>query len=39
MQTRFRNMTVSFQLFRIQENDSDFKDFDSGEESDSELVW
>ena len=35
-------MTVSFQLFRTQENDSDidsdFEDFDS-DESDSELVW
>ena len=37
------NVTVSFQLFRTQENDSDidsdFEDFDSDEESDSELVW
>ena len=36
-------MTVSFQLFRTQENDSDidsgFEDFDSDEVSDSELVW
>ena len=36
-------VTVSFQLFRTQENDSgidsDFEDFDSDEESDSELVW
>ena len=36
-------MTVSFQLFLTQENDSDidsdFEDFDSDEESDSELVW
>ena len=36
-------MTVLFQLFRTQENDSgidsDFEDFDSDEESDSELVW
>ena len=36
-------MTVSFQLFRTQENDSDidsdFEDFDSDEESHSELVW
>ena len=37
------NVTVSFQLFLTQENDfdidSDFEDFDSDEESDSELVW
>ena len=36
-------VTVSFQLFRTQENDSeidsDFEDFNSDEESDSELVW
>ena len=36
-------MTVSFQLFRTQENDSDidsdFEDFNSDKESDSELVW
>ena len=36
-------VTVSFQLFCTQENDSgidsDFEDFDSDEESDSELVW
>ena len=36
-------VTVSFQLFCTQENDSeidsDFDDFDSDEESDSELVW
>ena len=36
-------MTVSFQLFLTQENDSDidsdFEDFDNNEESDSELVW
>ena len=35
-------MTVSFQLFCAQENDSDidsdFEDFDS-DEPDSELVW
>ena len=35
-------VTVSFQLFRTQENDSeidsDFEDFDSDEESDPELV-
>ena len=39
MLTRFRNMTVSFQLLLTQENDSDsdFEDFDSDEESDSEL--
>ena len=34
---------MSFQLFLTQENDSDidsdFEDFDSDEESDSELVW
>ena len=43
MQTCFRNVNVSFQLFRTQENDSDidsdFEDFDSDEEPDSELVW
>ena len=36
-------MTVLFQLFYAQENDSDidsdFEDFDSDEESDSEFVW
>ena len=35
MLTRFQNVTVSFQLFRTQENDSgidsDFEDFDSDE--------
>ena len=30
-------MTVLFQLLLTQENDSDFEDFDSDEESDSEL--
>ena len=42
MWTRFRNVTMLFQLFRTQENDpdtdSDFEDFDSDKESDSELV-